>query len=66
MKVYFHLSGQFFDMNGRMGYIVNNNEFNEYRLNYALIQMMERQNPDFDIAVSLSLIVEALLRLLYF
>ena len=52
-KVYFHLNGQFFDLNGRMGYIVNENQFMESKLNYVLAQMLEKHNPDFDIAVSI-------------
>ena len=50
-KVYFHLDGQFFDLNGRMGYVVNENQFMESKLNYVLAQMLEKHNPDFDITV---------------
>ena len=50
--MYFHLDGQFFDFNGRMGYIVNDNQFMESKLNYVLVQMLEKYNQDFDIAVS--------------
>ena len=50
--MYFHLEGQFLDLNGRMGYIVSENQFMESKLNYVLAQMLEKYNPDYDISVS--------------
>ena len=47
------MEDQFFDLSGRMGYIVDTDEYVESKLNYVLTQMLEKENPDFDPTVSI-------------
>ena len=49
------MEDQFFDLSGRMGYIVDTDEYVESKLNYVLTQMLEKENPDFDPTVSIEL-----------
>ena len=49
------MEDQFFDLSGRMGYIVSKNEYLESKLNYVLTKMLKKENPDHDPTVSIKL-----------
>ena len=49
-----------------MGYIVDTDEYVESKLNYVLTQMLEKENPDFDPTVSITLNLIEIIRVANF